>query len=252
VLKQKRKTQKKKRSRATREQDNGHPHYHYESAITMAQLGEADSAFWCLKKALRLGFRDCKLLRTDKGLKTLRTDKRWSAIEKKCKANMDAFLRAVNVELYRMCQRDKADRGAENLDPEVVQKRNARRLKKVRRMLDAGDLKVADDFYHAASILYNGADSSDYELARKLALRTVKLNPKHYDAKALAAMSKDRYLHSVGKPQIYGTQFKIEKGELTLEPFDRNAVTQREREKWSVSHLCWMLRSMERSDKSKK
>jgi hypothetical protein len=249
--KQKKKTQKKKGSRATRKKDNTHPYWYFDAAVVFAGMGESDTAFSFLEKALGQGFRECSWLRTHE-FKLLQKDKRWPTILKKCKGNMEAFLKSVNLELYRMYKRDGADQQAKGLHRKVVERRNMSRLKRVRKMLEADEIKKADDFYHASSILYNGPDSSDYKLARQLALKAVRLNPKHYDAKAQAAMCKDRYLHSIGKPQIYGTQFKIKKGKLTLEPFDRNAVTQRQREEWCISHLCWMLRGIERIDKSNK
>lgn len=242
----KRKLKEKKSTTTPSKYKDAHPYAYYEAATTVALLGEVDSAFSMLEGAFLVGFRDCKLLRTDDRLKSLRQDRRWHAILKKCKAKVDAFLKTVNVKLYCMYQRDEADQKAKALDSNVVKRRNAWRSKKVRKMLKEDKLEVADDYYHAALILYNAIDSSDYKLARKLALKAMELNPKHYDSRALAAMSKDRYLHSIDKPQIYGTQFRILKDKsITREPFDRNAVTERERSKSCISTLCWFLSRIE-------
>lgn len=253
MLKQKNRTQKKKRSRATRKRDHAHPYWYFDAAVAFAGFGETDTAFLYLQRALRQGFRECKWLKTDESFKPLRKDKRWPAILKKCKANMDAFLEAVNLELYRMYKRAEEDQVAKDIDRKDVERRNKLRLKRVRKMLHAGKIKKADDFYHAASIVYHGPDSSDYELAHELALKAVELDHEHGSAMVLAASAKDVYLLSIGKPQVFGTQLDMVRGKIVLKkPFDLTAITAREREKWCGSFLSKIIKSALKNTKHRR
>ena len=251
--KQKKKTQNKKRSRAARKKDNTHPYWYLDVAVAFAGLGESDTAFSFLEKALGQGFRECSWLRTHEFFRPLRKHKRWPTILERCQANLGAYLKSVNVELYRVHRRYEKDGSNQDLDPGVLERRNARRRKKVRKMLDSGALKVADDFERAASILCYGPDSSDCELARTLALKAVKLDPKNAGATVVAAIAKDRYLLSIGKPQIYGTQFHIVLGkEILEEPYDLTAITDKEREKWCGSFLCRLIKSAHENSEARR
>lgn len=72
-------------------------------------------------------------------------------------------------------------------------------------MLNAGEVRTATDYFHAALIFQHGADPEDYLLAHVLAVNSVILGNR--DARWLAAATLDRYLNRIGKPQVFGTQF---------------------------------------------
>jgi len=108
----------------------------------------------------------------------------------------------------------------------------------VKEILAAGDVKAADDYFHAAMVLQHGQGPEDYKLAHELALKASELDADHSTARWLAAAAKDRYLHSIGEPQIYGTQFRKVDGKWTLEPIDESAVTDEERARWGVPPLA--------------
>jgi hypothetical protein len=71
---------------------------------------------------------------------------------------------------------------------------------------------VADDYFHAAMIFQHGSGAAHYRLAHELAMRAVELDPEHRAARWLAAAAKDRELQALGKPQRYGTQFRVTRG----------------------------------------
>ncbi len=89
----------------------------------------------------------------------------------------------------------------------------------MRRLLDAGALHSAADYYAAAFVFQHGGTSDDYLLAHSLALAALAQGRK--DAAWIAAATLDRYLQKIGQKQIYGTQFisRTATG-ATMEPYD--------------------------------
>ena len=251
--KQKKKTRRKKRSLVARDLDKWHPNACLDVVPYYAATGEVDMAFLLLEAAVRKGFRDCHLLTKGKLLGPLRKDKRWPAIVDRCKANRAAYLESINLELYRMEQRFSRERNKEGLDPDVLEKRNARRRKRVRRMLESGTLRVSDDFERAAWILCCSSDPSDCQLARTLALKAAKLDPEDAYARALAAMVEDRYLLSIGKPQIYGTKFRTIRGKSVLEePYDLSSIADEERKELFGLIMYRMIKSAHQNSEDRK
>jgi hypothetical protein len=118
------------------------------------------------------------------------------------------------------------------MHPQIVE-RDAARYKRVLEMIAADLLKAPQDYYHAALIMQHGDAPADYERAYQFASKAVELKlPEDYGNRArwLACAAKDRWLWSLDKPQIYGTQFKKNAaGQWTIEPFDTQAVTDAER-----------------------
>jgi len=153
-----------------------------------------------------------------------------------------ASARAVpngNDELFRLCQDDQADRSGSvrsGINWAEVGARDAQRRKRVKEILDSDGAKVAADYLHAAVVFQHGSQVRDYRLAHDLALRAVELDPGSTEARWLAAASKDRELMTLGKPQLYGTQFRKEGERWVLYRVDP-AVTDEERAKWNVPTL---------------
>jgi len=97
-------------------------------------------------------------------------------------------------------------------DWERVSRRDAERRKRVRQMIDQGEARTGKDFERAAMVFQHGDTSDDILFAHVLAVTAIgKGNP---GARWLAAASPDRYLHRIGQPQIYGTQFTIKDREM--------------------------------------
>lgn len=83
-------------------------------------------------------------------------------------------------------------------------------------MLTQGEVRTGLDYYNAALIYQHGKTPDDYLLAHVLALDAISLGTK--EGRWLAAATLDRYLQSIEKPQIFGTQFHTENGVLTQPP----------------------------------
>lgn len=129
-----------------------------------------------------------------------------------------------NAELKAMFDADQTARMDENADWEKVTKDDTARRKRVREMLDAGEVRTGADYVHAAFIFQHGHEADDYLLAHALAMTGVQKG--HKLAPWIAAATLDRYLHSIGKAQIYGTQKRLgANDELTPEPYNRSLIT---------------------------
>ncbi len=121
---------------------------------------------------------------------------------------------ASNAELKKIVDEDQADRegfekhaGDQQWFAELP-KRDAKRLSRVREMVNQGALETAEDFSRAALVLQHGDKPDDYLLAHVLASAAVIAGDQ--DARWLSAATLDRYLHHIGQPQVFGTQFHFD------------------------------------------
>lgn len=211
--------------------------YYYNAACSWSLAERPDKAFAMLDTAVERGFRRLDLLVEDEDLRALHGDPRWDAIMAKCREAREAYLQSINGELYEMFQADQKDRQG-SIDWKAVNKRDTDRRRRALEMIEAGDLAAPDDFIHAAFIFQHGEDSTAYRMAHDLAMKAVALDSTSTRARWIAAAAKDRYLQSVGRPQIYGTQARFIDGLWTLEPIDTTAVTDAERAQWGVPPLA--------------
>jgi hypothetical protein len=147
---------------------------------------------------------------------------------------------ADNPELARLYQEDQADRAVGpngKQDWEAVSKRDDERRARIRAIVAERGARTAADHYHAAMVYQHGSTVADFEEAHRLALRAAELDPSHKSAKWLAAAANDRSLMNQGKPQLYGTQFKLVDGKWVLWEVDPS-ITDEERAKWGVPPLA--------------
>jgi len=101
---------------------------------------------------------------------------------------------------------------------------DAARRVEVHKLLDAGDLHTGEDFEEAAFIFQHGDSADDYLLAHTLA--TLAVAKGRDSAVWIMTATLDRYLHKIGQPQIYGTQFAPQPGgDWTQEPYNRTLVS---------------------------
>jgi len=112
---------------------------------------------------------------------------------------------------------------------------DAARRKEAATLIANGDIVTADDYYHAAYIFQHGDTPEDYLKAHALATASVLKG--RTDAAWIAAATLDRYLQSTGKPQIFGTQYKVRNGEATQEPYDRSTISDSLRAAFDVRSL---------------
>lgn len=135
---------------------------------------------------------------------------------------------AASAEMKRLFDEDQkirrsADWGRKDKLAEILKQEEARRAATTR-LLASGRLHNGEDFEEAAFIFQHGTTADDYLLAHTLALAAVAKG----DAGAawIAAATLDRYLQTIGKPQIYGTQYRVVNGKPgSAEPFRRDLIS---------------------------
>lgn len=125
-------------------------------------------------------------------------------------------------EMKKILEADQQDRSGDldNLDQDARQawsKRDVERRAATRKLLAEGRLHTGEDYRNAAFIFQHGDKPEDYLLAHTLAM----IAASRGDAIGvwIAAATLDRYLHSIEKPQIFGTQSGPQ------EPFDRELIS---------------------------
>ena len=112
-----------------------------------------------------------------------------------------------NADLAELFRQDQAARqGSGPLNPGVAAADEERRAA-ARRMLDEGSVRSGADYYHASFIFQHGDKPDDYLLAHALATSAIARG--RADAIWIATASLDRFLQSIGRSQIYGTQFIV-------------------------------------------
>ena len=212
----------------------------YYSAMCYALGGEKEPAFSMLHEALSHGFGNPAQLEKDPDLASLRNDPRWPDVIARSNANFDKTLGESNRDLIRMMMDDQADRQSDHIDWSVVGKRDEERRSRVRRIIAAGGAHTARDFTAASLVMQHGDGPDDYRMAHELVMKAIALNPNDKGSRWLAAATEDRYLQCIGKPQIWGTQFRTVAGPgtWTMDPIDETAVTDEERAKWNVPPLA--------------
>jgi hypothetical protein len=138
---------------------------------------------------------------------------------------------ADNAELAELCEQDQAARQGDSFmkDAERIHAFDRMRRLRVMRLLEDGAARTARDHFHAALVLQHGDDPLDHKLANELCKKAAELDPTMKEAKWLMAASWDRYLMFLGKPQWYGTQFKIVDGKYYLAEADLSRVSDEER-----------------------
>ncbi|MBL0021214.1 MAG: hypothetical protein IPP23_02220 [Sphingomonadales bacterium] len=115
------------------------------------------------------------------------------------------------------------------------EREDSARLKRTGELLELDALKAGIDFYRAAFIFQHGDKPEDYLKAHHLAVIAIS---KGYDARWISAATLDRYLQSIGKQQIYGTQYRAnEAGEYISHPVEPEVVSDAERALLNVPAL---------------
>ncbi|MFH0881374.1 MAG: DUF6624 domain-containing protein [bacterium] len=231
-------------------------HYAVEAAAAWAMAGESGRAIQFLHRAIQGGYHDLNELESRDAFSTLKTTLEWNGIVNGVRENEKLYRQRINLTLYDLFQADQDDR--RNLDWDALTDdqiktwvmRDRQRMMATDSVLLADSSRLtSDDFFHAAIIFQHGPDSTWYHRANVLCQRALELNPDNEDANWLYAASMDRYLHSVGKPQIYGTQRNFKNGIWTVEPFDTSAVTDDNRIEHGIPPLGFLRAQVENSNR---
>jgi hypothetical protein len=133
-------------------------------------------------------------------------------------------------EVHQLFLADQADRESfkgvigSATEMRKIKQRDRQRQARVRQLLVSGALKTGQDYRDAAFIFQHGDQPDDYLLAHTLAMASVVKGDQ--DGRWIAAATLDRYLQSLKKPQIFGTQYSRQGTKAyTQEPFNRHLVT---------------------------
>jgi hypothetical protein len=130
--------------------------------------------------------------------------------------------------VHQLYVEDQADRDApagnlSELDWSKIGPRDEARRKRVRAMLEAGELMSGLDFREASFIFQHGSQSADFLMAHILAM--VAMAKGDRESRWIAAATLDRYLQSIGQKQVFGTQYRSVANEpMTQEPFDHTLI----------------------------
>jgi hypothetical protein len=131
----------------------------------------------------------------------------------------------------------------------AITRDDAERRRQTQQLLDGGQLHTAEDFTRAAFVFQHGSTPEDFLLAHTLAMVAVARG--NAGALWIASATLDRYLHVVGKPQVYGTQFTFEPNHsLTQEPFNRELVSDALRHQLDVPSLAEQRKQLIEQSKS--
>ena len=132
---------------------------------------------------------------------------------------------AINIELEKLYYEDKKEREEFNDSKEslkTLEKHDRLRLQKVKRLLPYVDTAEIWNCHYLAYLLIHGETTEDYQLAHEYAKKAVDMGSSI--TKWLYAATLDRWLVSQGKPQKFGTQYKILDGKKELFPVDKNTT----------------------------
>ena len=153
---------------------------------------------------------------------------------------------AASAELGDIFVADQDDRKESPIDWKVVGRRDRARRERVGALIGAAELRCPVDFFRAALVYQHGHSPSHYLLAHILA--TAAAFQGHEAAIKLSASTLDRYLGTVGQPQVFGTQLRKMPWEddFSPEPFDREMVPDFVRQLYNVPALADLEGRLER------
>lgn len=156
-------------------------------------------------------------------------------------------LMSLNIDkLYLSDQEDRKNNEINNWS--IVSKRDEFRRKRVGQLIDSNKIISAKDYAKAAMIFQHGVDSSDYLKAVEFMKTAMKIDSTVN--KSLFAAATDRYLLSIGKPQVYGTQY-IQEGNGTweLKNYDTTAISDEEKKRFGVGSLNEQMEKLKELNK---
>jgi hypothetical protein len=154
-------------------------------------------------------------------------------------------------EIHQMFIDDQADRhgySRKEHSREEIQKmieRDEQRLKRTREIYYSGGLKTARDYYDASLLFQHSSVPDDYLLAHILSVVAISKGSK--DARWLSAAALDRYLQSIKRKQVFGTQyFKNDKQAYIFDEYDQDLLTDAIRKALDVPVKAEQQRDLEK------
>jgi len=146
--------------------------------------------------------------------------------------------RPTNAEMTAIYDADqKARQNGRKIDWAVVGAADEQRRIRTEALIDAGALQSGDDFLHAAFVFQHGSKPEDYLKAHLLAMIAVARGKS--SALWIGSATLDRYLGSIGQPQVLGTQYRVGKdGKATQDPYARALLSDSLRQALRVPTLA--------------
>jgi hypothetical protein len=134
----------------------------------------------------------------------------------------------VNAELAELAEQDQLERAQGYVDIA----NDISRLKRVQELENSNAFHHALDYYHAALIYQHGTEPHHFLKAYLLSKEALKIDPSLVNAKWLSCAADDRYLLSIGKAQVWGTQYlvKDDNSRVIREPYHHWVKTDKDRE----------------------
>lgn len=144
-----------------------------------------------------------------------------------------------NTRLKAIYEADQQARRKLPIDWTVVAEQDRAHRAEVRTLMQAGELRTAADYFHAAMVFQHGEELDDIRLAFSLAQISATLDPTRKQARWLTAAAWDRMLMSKNVPQWYGTQYYQPKPGAPTELYkiDEAVVSDAERGSMQVPSL---------------
>ena len=143
-----------------------------------------------------------------------------------------------NAEMRAIFDEDQKVRQGEISDTQwaVVSKDDAVRRERTRKLLGQNQLHTSEDFRAAAFVFQHGDTPDDYLFAHTLAMIAVAKGDN--GAVWIASATLDRYLQSIHRPQIYGTQYVGNRGKMTQGAFNSDFISDSLRAELGVPSLA--------------
>src|SRR5262245_12900923 len=132
---------------------------------------------------------------------------------------------ASNDEMRAIFAEDQKVRQNEISDAQwaAISREDAVRRERTRNLLAHDQLHTSEDFRGAAFVFQHGDKPDDYLLAHTLAMIAVAKGDN--GALWIASATLDRYLQSIHRPQIYGTQYVGKQGKMTQGSFTHEFIS---------------------------
>lgn len=141
----------------------------------------------------------------------------------------------INTELEKLYYEDKNERESNTIQSEKELTDNTKkRIETLKKMLPAVDTEEIWNCHYIAYLLHHGDSTEDYKLAHYYAKKAVEMGSSV--TKWLYAATLDRLLISQGKPQKYGTQFKLIDSKKVYFPTD-GTISEEEKIKHGVEYI---------------
>ncbi len=154
-------------------------------------------------------------------------------------------------ELHNADQKDREKVYTSSKEVEALKLRDLARRKETLELMSRGEVNTQNDLYRAAVIFLHGAEPKDFLTAHRMA--TIATIQGHRGARWLTVASLDRFLMSIGLPQVYGTQFEHNdednRYQLRL-PIDDSAVLHFEKRFFGVPSVMERLAQLNRKIQS--